>query len=56
MTFGLSHWGRARLHSRGFLARAAPGLRLNEHIEEEDGPLVARTNSAQIDRKQSVKR
>ena len=21
-------------------ARAAPGLRLNEHIEEEDGPLV----------------
>ena len=22
------------------LARAAPGLRLNEHMEEEDGPLV----------------
>jgi bifunctional non-homologous end joining protein LigD len=24
----------------GVLARAAPGLRLNEHMEEEDGPLV----------------
>ena len=22
------------------LARAAPGLRLNEHLEEQDGPLV----------------
>jgi bifunctional non-homologous end joining protein LigD len=22
------------------LARAAPGLRLNEHLDEEDGPLV----------------
>jgi hypothetical protein len=22
------------------LARAAPGLRLNEHLDEEDGPLI----------------
>ena len=34
MTFALSRWARARL-----LSRAAPGLRLNENMEE-DGPLV----------------